>query len=54
LADDDFEVAFLGWSFSLTRTVITLPVFIVAAIVLERLLPGDFELPAADASPNGE
>jgi len=41
-----FEVAFLGWSFSLSRTLITLPVFIVAAIVLERMLPRDFELPA--------
>lgn len=49
-----FEVAFLGWSFSLARTVITLPVFIVAAIVLERMLPRDFELPAVDAPLNDE
>jgi uncharacterized membrane protein YraQ (UPF0718 family) len=40
-----FEVAFLGWSFSLARTLITLPVFIVIGVVMERLLPADYRLP---------
>jgi len=40
-----FEVAFLGWSFSLTRTLITLPVFIIIGLVMEKLLPDDFVLP---------
>ena len=40
-----FEVAFLGWSFSLARTVITLPVFIIIGLVMEKLLSGDFVLP---------
>jgi len=37
-----FEVAFLGWRFSLARTLISIPVFIILAIVMERLLPADF------------
>ena len=37
-----FEVAFLGWRFSLARTLISIPVFIVLAVVMERLLPSDF------------
>jgi len=37
-----FEVAFLGWSFSLARTLITLPVFIVIGVVMERLLPAKY------------
>jgi uncharacterized membrane protein YraQ (UPF0718 family) len=44
-----FEVAFLGWSFSLSRTLITLPVFIGSAFVMERLLPGDYLLPSLRA-----
>ncbi len=40
-----FEVTFLGWSFSLSRTLLTLPVFIVIGLVMERLLPSDFVLP---------
>jgi hypothetical protein len=40
------EVAFLGWSFSLARTLITLPVFIVVGFVLEKLLPAGFQPPA--------
>jgi uncharacterized membrane protein YraQ (UPF0718 family) len=41
-----FEVAFLGWRFSLARTLITLPVFIVIALVMEKLVPDDFVPPA--------
>jgi uncharacterized membrane protein YraQ (UPF0718 family) len=50
-----FEVAFLGWSFSLARTLITLPVFIVIGLVMERLLPATYQLPAAsDADATGD
>lgn len=42
-----FEVAFLGWQFSLVRTAVTLPVFIALAYLLERLLPADVSIPAA-------
>lgn len=41
-----FEVAFLGWQFSLVRTTVTLPVFIALAYLLERLLPDDVGIPA--------
>lgn len=47
-----FEVSFLGWAFSLTRTTITLPVFVVLAIVLEALLPKGYALPEVDG-PSG-
>jgi len=47
-----FEVAFLGWSFSLSRTIITLPVFIVIGFVMERLLPADYSLPASEGVPS--
>jgi len=40
-----FEVAFLGWQFSLVRTAVTLPVFIALAYLLERLLPDDVTIP---------
>ena len=33
-----FEVSFLGWKFSLLRTLITLPVFFAIAIILAALL----------------
>jgi hypothetical protein len=33
-----FEIGFLAWKFSLLRTLITLPVFIVIAFVMEALL----------------
>lgn len=42
-----FEVGFLGWRFSLARTIITLLVFIPAAIVMERLLPEAYSPPEA-------
>jgi uncharacterized membrane protein YraQ (UPF0718 family) len=42
-----FEVAFLGWRFSLARTAVTLPVFIFLAYALERLLPPDVTIPEA-------
>lgn len=41
-----FEVAFLGWRFSLARTLITLPVFTVIGLVMERLLPDGFRPPS--------
>jgi uncharacterized membrane protein YraQ (UPF0718 family) len=41
-----FEVAFLGWRFSLARTLITLPVFIFLAFVLDRILPAGYVPPA--------
>ncbi len=46
-----FEVAFLGWQFSLVRTAVTLPVFIALAYLLERLLPDEVTIPGpvADA-----
>jgi len=37
-----FEVAFLGWRFSLSRTLISIPVFVALAVAMERLLPVDF------------
>ncbi len=40
-----FEVAFLGWQFSLVRTAVTLPVFIFLAYLLEGLLPADVSIP---------
>jgi len=43
-----FEVAFLGWQFSLVRTAVTLPVFIFLAYLLERLLPPDVAIPAEE------
>lgn len=43
-----FEVAFLGWRFSLARTLISLPVFVALAVVMERLLPDDFRPPALE------
>jgi len=55
-----FEVAFLGWRFSLVRTAVTLPVFIALAYLLERLLPYDVTIPdgleqtaSASAAPSG-
>jgi len=49
-----FEVAFLGWQFSLARTAVTLPVFIFLAYLLERLLPRDVTIPAAPNEAAGE
>jgi len=49
-----FEVAFLGWQFSLVRTAVTLPVFIFLAYVLERLLPADVTIPEAQKSSPGK
>lgn len=49
-----FEVAFLGWSFSVARTLITLPVFIGIALVMERLLPEGYAPPNVYHSESGE
>jgi uncharacterized membrane protein YraQ (UPF0718 family) len=43
-----FEVAFLGWRFSLARTLISIPVFIALAIIMERLLPLGFRPPGLE------
>jgi len=43
-----FEVAFLGWRFSLARTLISIPVFIGLAVVMEKLLPAGFRPPALE------
>ncbi len=48
-----FEVAFLGWQFSLVRTAVTLPVFIALAYLLERLLPADVTIPDAQEGTTG-
>jgi hypothetical protein len=42
-----FEVGFLGWRFSLVRTLVTVPVFVLLAYALERLLPPGTTLPEA-------
>jgi hypothetical protein len=42
-----FEVGFLGWRFSLARTLVTVPVFVLLAYALERLLPPGTRLPEA-------
>jgi len=49
-----FEVAFLGWQFSLVRTAVTLPVFIALAYLLERLLPADVTIPEAQENGAGK
>jgi hypothetical protein len=38
-----FEVTFLGWQFSLARAAVTLPVFVMLALVMERLVRPGFE-----------
>jgi len=48
-----FEVAFLGWRFSLARTLISIPVFVALAVAMERLLPGDFRPPALEEPSRG-
>lgn len=45
-----FEVAFLGWSFSLARTLITLPVFIAAGFLMDRMVPGKYSPPGVDSA----
>jgi uncharacterized membrane protein YraQ (UPF0718 family) len=44
-----FEVAFLGWRFCLARTLITLPVFIVIGLVMERLMSHGYSPPYPNA-----
>ena len=48
-----FEVAFLGWQFSLVRTAVTLPVFVALAYLLERLLPADVGVPEVEEEASG-
>ncbi len=49
-----FEVAFLGWRFSLARTLITLPVFIFIGFAMERLLPRAYSPPGVSIRPQTE
>jgi uncharacterized membrane protein YraQ (UPF0718 family) len=42
-----FEIGFLGWRFSLLRTLITLPVFIVIAYGMEKII-GNSGLPSLE------
>jgi hypothetical protein len=42
-----FEIGFLGWRFSLLRTLITLPVFIMIAYGMEKII-GKSGLPALE------
>jgi len=46
--------AFLGWRFSVVRTLITLPVFIAVGVVMEKLLADDFVLPETDRGATGD
>jgi uncharacterized membrane protein YraQ (UPF0718 family) len=39
-----FEIGFLGWRFSLMRTLLSLPVFIIIAVIMEKLFERDFEI----------
>jgi len=39
-----FEVACLGWRFSVARTLISLPVFIGLSYLMERLLPDGYQI----------
>lgn len=39
-----FEVGFLGWKFSLLRTLLSLPVFILIAFIMEKLFEKDFAI----------
>ena len=49
-----YEIAFLGWQFSLLRSAVTLPVFIALACLLERLLPDDVSIREAQEKMAGE
>jgi hypothetical protein len=49
-----FEVAFLGWQFSLVRSAVTLPVFVALACLLEQLLPADVSIPEMQEKTAGE
>lgn len=40
-----FEVTFLGWAFSISRVLITLPVFILLSIILDKILTRSPSLP---------
>ena len=43
-----FEVAFLGWRFSLARVLLTVPVFILVGVATARLLPAGYAPPGLD------
>ena len=48
-----FEVAFLGWQFSAARSAITIPVFILLAIIMERMLPSNYMPPGLNDPSQG-
>jgi len=37
-----FEIGFLGWKFTLLRTILTLPVFIIIAVTMEKIFKNTF------------
>lgn len=37
-----FEIGFLGWKFTLMRTLLSLPIFILIAFIMEKLFEHDF------------
>lgn len=39
-----FEVSFLGWKFSLLRTLFTLPVFLLIGLIMEKYLGKDYQI----------
>jgi uncharacterized membrane protein YraQ (UPF0718 family) len=49
-----FEVGFLGWRFSLARTLVSVPVFVLLAYALERLLPPGTRLPESSPGEDAE
>ena len=46
-----FEVAFLGWRFSLARVLLTIPVFILVSVATARLLPEGYDPPGLNEEP---
>ncbi len=46
-----FEVAFLGWRFSLARVLLTIPVFILVGVATARLLPEGYDPPGLNEAP---
>jgi uncharacterized membrane protein YraQ (UPF0718 family) len=44
-----FEIGYLGLKFSLMRTLFTLPVFILIAIIMEKIFGKNFEIKQPDS-----
>ncbi len=43
-----FEIGFLGWKFSLLRTLLSLPVFILIAVALDKMSGNSFKMQNTD------